>query len=150
MPWHLLGVQNTCNSHQLDILWKLKSDPAVNKGISQEGYLHSIWTNVSELCSTLILFFFFLSKRLLSAITTPLACYVPSTAQKKIKNNAYCKTVKLQNMHYGLKYQQSKQVFGNSFYWVSLSVCGEDLFPIASFPPTSPKSQISLFLCLVT
>lgn len=50
----------------------------------------------------------------------------------------------------GLEYQQSKQEFGNLIFRVSLSLCVEDLFPIASFPPASPKSQISLFLHLVT
>lgn len=42
-------------------------------------------------------------------------------------------------MHYGLKYQQSKQEFGNPFYRVSFSVCGEDVFPVASFLPRLPK-----------
>lgn len=56
----------------------------------------------------------------------------------------------LQTMHCGLIYQQYKQEFGNLFLRLGLSLCVEDLFPIASFPPASPKSQISLFLHLVT
>lgn len=69
--------------------------------------------------------------------------------RKEIENNAYCKTAKLPTMHYGHKYQQQSKI-GNPVYTVSSSVCGVDLFPTASFPPASPKSQISLFLHLVT
>lgn len=87
----LLGVQNKCNPHQFDSLWKSKSDPAINKGTSHGGNLHSIWTDVSELCSAFVSFYFILfiggkkKKILLSAFTICLACHVSSTTNSAQK-----------------------------------------------------------------
>lgn len=55
-----------------------------------------------------------------------------------IESNPYCKTVKQQTMHDDLKYQQSKQEFGNLFFRVSLSVCCGSL-PYSQFPRCLPK-----------
>lgn len=104
-----------------DILWKSKSDPAVNELYIFQGIF--AFNVVGDVCCTLVEFFFFLVLFVFFfSFLTPVSfyCNLSWVLNYKIyteistKNNDCHKRYELQSVRYGFEYQlECKQDFGN-------------------------------------